>query len=158
MLGNNQNITLENCFNCTVEDSVSNVNANGFTNYTFYSSGTYLNNPIIVDTGNAVTLDLDDPAIFSSNLLTIPTEYVNNNDFILTGTSASYEIVRLLQIPNPDMRFRKGGSITSLKFTAGGFIKTPSPSSYALLDGTSEDYIIVRKTGFAVKQIEINVY
>jgi hypothetical protein len=158
LLGNNQNITLENCFNCTIEDSVSNVNANGFTNYTFYSSGTYLNNPIIVDTGNAVTLDLDDPAIFSSNLLTIPTEYVNNNDFILTGTSASYEIVRLLQIPNPDMRFRKGGSITSLKFTAGGFIKTPSPSSYALLDGTSEDYIIVRKTGFAVKQIEINVY
>ena len=158
LLGNNQNITLENCFDCTIEDSVSNVNANGFTNYTFYSSGTYLNNPIIVDTGNAVTLDLDDPAIFSSNLLTIPTEYVNNNDFILTGASASYEIVRLLQIPNPDMRFRKGGSITSLKFTAGGFIKTPSPSSYALLDGTSEDYIIVRKTGTAVKQIEINVY
>ena len=158
LLGNNQNITLENCFDCTIEDSVSNVNANGFTNYTFYSSGTYLNNPIIVDTGNAVTLDLDDPAIFSSNLLTIPTDYVNNNDFILTGASASYEIVRLLQIPNPDMRFRKGGSITSLKFTAGGFIKTPSPSSYALLDGTSEDYIIVRKTGTAVKQIEINVY
>lgn len=158
LLGNNQNITLENCFNCTIEDSVSNVNANGFTNYTFYSSGTYLNNPIVVDTGNAVTLDLDDPAIFSSNLLTIPSEYVNNNDFILTGTSASYEIVRLLQIPNPDMRFRKGGSITSLKFTAGGFIKTPSPSSYALLDGTSEDYIIFRKTGTAVKQIEVNVY
>ena len=158
LLGNNQNITLENCFNCTIEDSVSNVNAVGFTNYIFYSSGTYLNNPIIVDTGNAVTLDLDDPTIFSSNLLTIPTEYVNNNDFILTGTSASYEIVRLLQIPNPDMRFRKGGSITSLKFTAGGFIKTPSPSSYALLDGTSEDYIIVRKTGFAVKQLEVNVY
>jgi hypothetical protein len=158
LLGNNQNITLENCFNCTIEDSVSNVNANGFTNYTFYSSGTYLNNPIIVDTGNAVTLDLDDVSIFTANTLTIPTQYVNNNDFILTGASASYEIVRLLQIPNPDMRFRKGGSITSLKFTAGGFIKTPSPSSYALLDGTSEDYIIVRKTGFAIKQIEINVY
>lgn len=159
LLGNNQNITLENCFNCTVEDSVSNVNANGFTNYTFYSSGTYLKNPIVVDTGSgAVTLDLDDTSIFTSNTLTIPTQYVNNNDFILTGASASYEITRILQIPNPDMRFRKGGSITSLKFTAGAFIKTPSPSSYALLDGTSEDYIIVRKTGFAVKQIEVNVY
>ena len=159
LLGNNQNITLENCFNCTIEDSVSNVNANGFTNYTFYSSGTYLNNPIVVDTGSgAVTLDLDDTNIFTSNTLTIPTQYVNNNDFILTGASASYEITRILQIPNPDMRFRKGGSITSLKFTAGAFIKTPSPSAYALLDGTSEDYIIVRKAGFAVKQIEVNVY
>jgi hypothetical protein len=159
LLGNNQNITLENCFNCTIEDGVSNVNAVGFTNYTFYSSGTYLFNPIrFEDRLSGVMLDLDDPAIFTANVLTIPSQYVNNNDFILMGASTTYEVQQIIGIPNPDMRFRKGGSITSLKFTNGTYIFTPSPSSYALLDGTSEDYIIMRKAGSAVKQLEVNVY
>jgi hypothetical protein len=159
LLGNNQNITLENCFNCTIEDGVSNVNAVGFTNYNFYSSGTYLFNPIrFEDRLSGVMLDLDDPAIFTANVLTIPSQYVNNNDFILMGASTTYDVQQIVGIPNPDMRFRKGGSITSLKFTNGTYIFTPSPSSYALLDGTSEDYIIMRKAGSAVKQLEVNVY
>jgi hypothetical protein len=159
LLGNNQNISLENCFDCTINDGVSNVTAFGFNNYTFYSSGTYIANPIIIYDGTTdVTLDLDDPTIFAANVLTIPSEYVNNNSFLLTGASASYDVQQITQIPNPDFTLKKTGSITSLQFTQGTYIKTPSPSSFALLDGTQQDYITFRKVGTAVKQLEVNVY
>lgn len=159
LLGNNQNITLENCYDCTVEDGVSGVNAFGFTNYTFYSSGTYIANPIIIIDGTTdVTLDLDDTSIFAANVLNIPSQYVNNNSFLLTGASASYDIHQITQIPNPDFTLKKTGSITSLKFTQGTYIKTPSPSTFALLDGTTQDYITFRKVGTTVKQLEVNVY
>lgn len=159
LLGNNQNISLENCFDCTVNDGVSNVTAFGFNNYTFFSSGTYIANPIIIIDGTTdVTLDLDDPTIFAANVLTIPSQYVNNNSFLLTGASASYIVNQITQIPNPDFTLKKTGSITSLKFTQGTYIKTPSPSTFALLNGTQQDYITFRKVGTAVKQLEVNVY
>jgi hypothetical protein len=159
LLGNNQNITLMNCSGCTVLDSVSNVNANGFTGYTFYQEGTYIYNTIDVhDPRGGVTLDLDDPTIFAANVLTIPAIYVNNNDFILSGASTSYDIAQVLQIPNPDFIFRKSGVITDLKFIGSLLILLPSPSSFALLDGTQADYIKFRPAGAAVQQLEVNVY
>jgi hypothetical protein len=156
--GNNENINLINSSGVTVQFGVSGVTTLNIYDQTITQSGLYMNNPTIIDSGGEVTLDLDDPAIFGSNLLTIPSEYSLQSRFILTGASASYEIVRLLQIPDVDFRIRKGGSITDLKFTTGGFILTPSPSTYALLDGTTNDYIIFRKVGTAVKQLEVNVY
>jgi hypothetical protein len=156
--GNNENINLINSSGVTVQFGVSGVTTLNIYDQTITQSGLYMNNPTIIDSGGEVTLDLDDPAIFGSNLLTIPSEYSLQSRFILTGASASYEIVRLLQIPDVDFRIRKGGSITDLKFTTGGFILTPGPSTYARLDGTTNDYIIFRKVGTAVKQLEVNVY
>jgi hypothetical protein len=156
--GNNENVTLLNSSGVTVQFGVSGVTTLNLYNQTITQSGLYLNNPTIIDSGGDVTLDLDDTSIFLSNTLTIPTQYSTQNKFILTGASASYEVTRILNIPVVDFRFTKGGSITSLKFTSGAFIYTPGPSTFAQLDGTSNDYIIFRKSGIAVKQLEVNVY
>jgi hypothetical protein len=156
--GNNENVTLLNSSGVTVQFGVSGVTALNLYNQTITQSGLYLNNPTIIDSGGDVTLDLDDTSIFLSNILTIPTQYSTQNKFILTGASASYEVTRILNIPVVDFRFTKGGSITSLKFTSTAFIYTPGPSRFAQLDGTSNDYIIFRKSGSAVKQLEVNVY
>ena len=156
--GNNENVTLLNSSGVTVQFGVSGVTTLNLYNQTITQSGLYLNNPTIIDSGGDVTLDLDDTSIFLSNILTIPTQYSTQNKFILTGASASYEVTRILNIPVVDFRFTKGGSITSLKFTSTAFIYTPGPSRFAQLDGTSNDYIIFRKSGSAVKQLEVNVY
>lgn len=158
--GDSTNVMLLNSSGVTVANGVNNVMAIGLSNTTITSSGTYIYNPIIIDDGsNAVTLDLDDPTIFSSNVLTIPTQYANNGSFLLTGASASYQINSVVNIPNPDFTFKKTGSITSLKFVDGANIQTPGPSTFALLDGTNEDYIRFKKISTTVvKQIDVNVY
>jgi hypothetical protein len=156
--GNNQNVTLLNSSGVTVQFGVSDVTALNLYNQTITQSGLFLKNPSVIDLRGDVTLDLDDASIFSSNTLTIPAEYTLQSRFLLAGASTSYDIQEILSPPEVDFRFKKSGSITDLRFSAGVNINTPSPSTFALLDGTQEDYIIFRKAGSAVNQLEVNVY
>jgi hypothetical protein len=156
--GNNENVTLLNSSGVTVQFGVSDVTALNLYNQTITQSGLFLKNPSVIDLRGDVTLDLDDASIFSSNTLTIPTEYTLQSRFLLAGASTSYDIQEILSPPEVDFRFKKSGSITDLRFSAGVNINTPSPSTFALLDGTQEDYIIFRKAGSAVNQLEVNVY
>jgi hypothetical protein len=156
--GNNENVTLLNSSGVTVQFGVSDVTALNLYNQTITQSGLFLKNPSVIDLRGDVTLDLDDASIFSSNTLTIPAEYTLQSRFLLAGASTSYDIQEILSPPEVDFRFKKSGSITDLRFSAGVNINTPSPSTFALLDGTQEDYIIFRKAGSAVNQLEVNVY
>jgi len=156
--GNNENVILLNSSGVTVQFGVSDVTALNLYNQTITQSGLFLKNPSVIDLRGDVTLDLDDASIFSSNTLTIPAEYTLQSRFLLSGASTSYDIQEILSPPEVDFRFKKSGSITDLRFSAGVNINTPSPSTFALLDGTQEDYIIFRKAGSAVNQLEVNVY
>lgn len=158
--GANTDITLIGCTGVTVAQGVSDVLVIGAAPRTITMSGIYINELIDTDEDPPpVVLDLDDTAIFSANVLTIPSGNTYTSIFELTGASASYTINQIVSPPDVEFMLYKAGSITTLQLNAGTDIKLPSPVTKAMLNGTANDYIKLKKvTGNTVKQTEINVY
>jgi len=160
LLGVNSNVSLNNCIGVTVARGVSDVNAFSVENITITQSGVYFGRGVVAPAvGVSLTIDLDDPVNYTGKVLTIPAGNSYTSDITLISTTASIEIENIVNPPDVLFKLIKGGSITSLRITASVNILVPDPATYALLDGTANDYIVFEKVSSTlIKQVEVNVY
>jgi len=97
------------------------------------------------------TLNLDDPAVLTAGLLTIPVSATNYGIYKMTGASASYTVSKIANVPVYEIELRTTPSATTVTFN--GVAEASATTNDLVIETAGPipisgagDYLKLRKT------------